>query len=69
MGPIEGKLVIMGADIISDVLMDMYFNMEKEGKTEITAEEILAEANRWKDLKAVQVKILEERIAASSKPV
>jgi len=63
MGPIEGKLVIMGADIISDVLMDMYFNMEKEGKTEITAEEILAEANRWKDLKAVQVKILEDRMA------
>jgi len=63
MGPIEGKLVIMGADIISDVLMDMYFNMEKEGRTEITAEEILAEANRWKDLKAVQVKILEDRMA------
>ena len=66
---IEGKLILMGADIISDVLMDLYIDMKKEGKTEITAEELLAEAEKYKNLKAVQVKILEERIAASSKPV
>lgn len=63
MTPIEGKLILIGADIASDVLMDLYLRMQKDGQETITAEEILAEANKWHKLKDTEMQKVRDRIA------
>lgn len=59
---IEAKLLLVGADIASDVLMDIYFDMKGNGKETITADEILERANKWSLLKSDEIKKVEERI-------
>lgn len=63
MTPIESKLILIGADLASDVLMDLYFRMQKDGQETITAEEILAEANKWHKLKDTEMQKVKDRIA------
>jgi hypothetical protein len=62
---IAEKLLFIGGDIASDVLMDIYFDMKSNGKETITAEEILAIAAKWKSLKGEEIEKVKERIARS----
>jgi len=63
--PLEMKLLLVGADLASDVLMDIYFDMKGSGKKSITAEEILAMAQKWKSIKDTEIRKVQERISAS----
>ena len=61
---IKEKLILMGADIVSDLIMDIYNDMKKTGKDVLTAEEVLEYAQKWKTFKDVEVQmtILGDRI-------
>jgi len=61
---IETKLLLIGADIASDVIMDIYFDMKSKGQETITADDILAHAARWKSLKSEEMAKVEARIEA-----
>lgn len=61
---IEAKLLMIGGDIASDVLMDLYFDMKSKGQETITADDILAHAARWKSLKSKEMAKVVARIEA-----
>ena len=66
MTPLEIRLTLMGADIVSDILMDIYFDMKGKGKESITAEEILAMANRWQLLRSTEIQKIKDRMNQDS---
>ena len=66
MNPIELKLVMIGSDIASDILMDIYFDMKSKRKETISAEEILEMANKWKMLKSVEIQKIKDRIVENN---
>ena len=62
--PIEEKLIMIGVDIATDVLMDLYFEMKNKGQKTITAEEILEKAIKWKNVKEIEIKKVRERLTS-----
>ena len=58
---IKEKLILMGADIVSDLIMDIYNDMKKTGKDVLTAEEVLEYAQKWKTFKDVEVQKIKDR--------
>jgi len=58
---IKEKLILMGADIVSDLIMDIYNDMKKTGKDVLTAEEVLEYAQKWKTFKDAEVQKIKDR--------
>lgn len=58
---IKEKLILMGADIVSDLIMDIYNDMKKTGKDVLTVEEVLEYAQKWKTFKDVEVQKIKDR--------
>ena len=58
---IKEKLILMGADIVSDLIMDIYNDMKKTGKDVLTAEEVLEYSQKWKTFKDVEVQKIKDR--------
>ena len=58
---IKEKLILMGADIVSDLIMDIYNDMKKTGKDVLTAEDVLEYAQKWKTFKDAEVQKIKDR--------
>ena len=58
---IKEKLILMGVDIVSDLIMDIYNDMKKTGKDVLTAEDVLEYAQKWKTFKDAEVQKIKGR--------
>lgn len=65
MGPIEEKMLMVGVDLVTDVLMDMYYRKTNEGVQTISVDEILAEAQKYQSLRASEIKKVKDRMKAN----
>ena len=65
MTPLEDKLILIGVDIVSDLFMDLYWDMKNKGQETISAEEILTIAGNIKNAKQKQIDILKQRLNSS----
>lgn len=61
------KAAMMGFDLVSDVLMDLYLRKKGDGVETITVDEILTEAQKWKALNESEMKKVKDRMAAATK--
>lgn len=65
LGPVEGKLILMGADILSDALIDYYYEKKAAGKETITVDEILADAMKYRDIRKSEIAKVRARVESS----
>lgn len=61
------KVAMIGIDLASDVLMDLYLRKKGAGVETISVDEILTEAQKWKALNESEMKKVKDRMAAVNK--
>lgn len=64
MGPVEGELIIMGANIMSDVVFSLIADMKSKGKDTITVAELELMAIKYKTMREEETDKIKERLQA-----
>lgn len=57
------SLLLLGADIASDVLIDYYYTKKSEGVISVTIEEILADAKEYRTLRKTEIAKVRARMS------
>lgn len=65
MGPVEGELIIMGANIMSDVVMSIVADMKSKGETTITVDQLELMAIKYKNMRETETDKIKERLKAA----
>lgn len=58
-----GSLILMAADIASDVLLDYYYSKRNEGVTTITVEDILNDSMKYREIRKTEIAKVKARIS------